>query len=101
MKYEAHITIEPVFDDSLLQLELLVGDFGFRVADLLMKKRACETAKRSDKDTFCTAKSNDLAGLTANTNACVAHLLSAGYAVWRYKLEETILDVRLTGKFAG
>lgn len=98
MKYESHITIEPVFDDRLKVLELLVGDFGFRVADLLFKKRATETATRSDKDTFCTAKSDDLRSLQARTNACVAHLMAAKFDVWRYKLEETLLDVRLKPK---
>lgn len=38
--YECHITIEPVFDDRLSALKMIAGFFDFKVADLLMYKKA-------------------------------------------------------------
>lgn len=36
--FEAHVTLSPVYNESLDLLEVLSGKFDFRVADFLMKK---------------------------------------------------------------
>lgn len=61
--YEAHVTIEPVFDDRLEELVRIANANHFRVADLLMKKRKDATAVRSDCDTRSRTRSS-IAGTT-------------------------------------
>lgn len=92
--YEAHVTIEPVFDDRLEDLVRIANANGFRVADLLMKKRKDATAVRSDCDTFCTARHEDRAMIEMRTSNAVRSLTAAGFVVWRYKIEDTIIDSR-------
>lgn len=122
--FECHITIEPVFDDHdgddmecsrcgcclierdharngcpgpvtrLSQLKDIVSIYNFRVADLLMKKRAIDTEERSKNDTFCTGHSKDYEDIHRRMVDLIGHLQEAGFKVWRYKLEDTILDSR-------
>lgn len=97
-KYESHITCEPVYDERLEQLKQLVGPFGFRVADLLMRKRLKDTPERSQFDTFCTARCDDRDRMIVITKECVEALTKNDFQIWRYKVEETLLDVRLKEK---
>lgn len=92
--FEAHVTIEPVFDARRDQAGVLARMFGFKLADLLMKKRQVETAERSAHDTFMTGHGQVLEDLTERTRALVEALQAAGFQVWRYKIEDTILDSR-------
>lgn len=92
--YEAHITVEPVFDEELDRMKSLVRQHGFRVADLLMKKRVADTPTRSAYDTFCTARSENYDDIYSRTLNCVKLLGENGFRVWRYKIEDTLLDVR-------
>ena len=64
----------------------------FVVADLLMQKRKVDTAERSKSDTFMTGRHKDYDILYARMAACIADLLKCGYKVWRYKIEDTIID---------
>lgn len=93
--FEAHVTIEPVYDDRLDRVTEIARTYGFRVADLLMKKRATDTPTRSTCDTFTTGRSTSYKALHARTIALVAALTTSGYDVWRYKIENTLIDVRL------
>ena len=93
--YEAHVTIEPVFDERLEDLKKIAFYWGFRVADLLMVKRPNDTPERSKYDTFMTARNTDYDIIHDNTIRCVDNLFEAGFKVWRYKIEDTLLDVRL------
>lgn len=93
--YEAHITIEPVFGDRLLQLAEVAGQWKFKPAELLMKKRKEDTPERSQYDTFCTTRSKSYDDIRSRTFCCIADLQAAGFTVWRYKIEDTLLDVRL------
>mgnify|MGYP000013416462 CR=1 FL=1 len=93
--FEAHITIEPVFDQQLALAETIAKRHGFRIADLLMLKRVADTPERSQYDTFMTGRSTDYADLFCRTEDCVFSLQSCGFQVWRYKIENTLLDVRL------
>lgn len=93
--FESHITIEPVFDGHLLEVKDIVECYGFKVADLLMKKREKDTETRSKYDTFCTTRSKSYQQIENNTLACVDRLTNRGFKVWRYKIENTLIDVRL------
>jgi len=93
--FESHVTIEPVFDERLKELKTVCLKEGFRVADLLMKKRSKESARRSAHDTFCTGRDNDYETLLKRTLGLVTTLQAAGFKVWRYKLESTLLDSKI------
>lgn len=91
---EAHVTIEPVFDERRDEAVVIAQRFGFRLADLLMKKRAEDTEERSAKDTFMTGHSKSKADINRRTSDLVLALRAAQFKVWRYKVEDTLLDSR-------
>lgn len=93
--FESHITIEPVFDEQLFLFKQICDTQGFKAAELLMKKRSVDTPERSEYDTFCTARDVNYEVLLTRTLNLVQQLTNAGFDVWRYKLENTLLDVRL------
>lgn len=89
--FETHITIDPVEDDNQeTELKRLVQFFGFRVAELYMKKGG-----RSRLDSFMTTRGTDYSDVHLRTLMCVNALRDAGYKVRRYKIENTLLDVRM------
>lgn len=92
--YEAHITIEPVFDERLAKVKMLAERFQFKVADLLMQKRPEDTAERSKFDTFMTGHSKKYTDLNNRLGLLTCALQEAGFTVWRYKIEDTIIDSR-------
>lgn len=92
--YEAHITIEPVFDGRLDSFKWHCGKFEFRVADLLIKKRQEDKPERSQYDTFATGRSKDYTDLKTRMMGLVDLLEVNDYKVWRYKIEATLIDVR-------
>ncbi len=93
--FEAHVTIEPVMDEIRLEKLKAVADrCGFRVADLMMVKRK-ETPKRSPYDTFCTTRSKDYDDIVSRVEELIYSIVPMGYKVWRYKIENTLVDVRL------
>lgn len=99
--YEAHVTIEPVFEGVLNLAKTLAADHGFRVADLLMQKREEATAERSKNDTFMTGHSRNYEDILVRTKLLVEALIANEYKVWRYKIEDTILDSRHDGDVFG
>lgn len=92
--YEAHITIEPVFDDRHKQFEQLSKQYGFRVATLLMQKRKDDTPERSAKDAFSTGRSISYSDIKDRMLLLLEELRKNGFKVWRYKIESTLLDSR-------
>lgn len=92
--YESHITIEPVFGDHRAVVQNIVSQFGFKLADLLMKKREEDTEERSDKDTFMTAHGYNYDELLKRMSDSISALKAYGYKVWRYKIEIICLDSR-------
>lgn len=90
--YEAHITIEPIYGDDLLLAARLAENNRFKIADLLMKKERDATELRSDKDTFLSAKDEDVDVLISMTRKMLRDLWDAGFKVWRYKIEKAIID---------
>lgn len=93
--YEAHVTIEPVFDERLHLFRETAERYGFRVADLLLQKRKSDKPERSKRDSFCTARSNDFDKLKSWTECLMVDLKGLGFQVWRWKIEDTLIDVRL------
>lgn len=92
--YEAHVTIEPVFDEARERADVLAQKHGFKLAKLLMQKRQVDVAERSKFDTFMTGHDTILERITERTSSLVTDLRAAGFTVWRYKLEDTLLDSR-------
>lgn len=96
--FECHITIEPVIGPGLFFIKNLASEHNFRVADLLMQKRPHDTPERSKFDTFMTGHSKDYRDIELRMKRLVKALQSAGYKVWRYKIENTIIDSRSEDK---
>lgn len=92
--YEAHITIEPVFEERLEQFKTICQDYKFRVATLLMQKRKSDTEERSKNDSFCTGRGISYTDIQTRMLACIDKLQKEGFKVWRYKIESTLLDSR-------
>jgi len=96
MKYECHITIEPVSGDRLTVFDVLAKAYGFRVAKLLMVKPRVSTPERSNKDSFCTGHSDDYDDIHSKMFLLAEDLRNSGYKVWRTKIEEILYDCRTT-----
>lgn len=94
MTFEAHITIEPVFDERLEQLKALVNPHRFRVAELLMKKRVQDEPEVSRHDTFMTAHGGEYSEIRDRVISCARAVSAAGYKVIRYKIEAIMIDSR-------
>jgi NTP pyrophosphatase (non-canonical NTP hydrolase) len=92
--YEAHVTVEPVFQDRLELFKVVCHDYKFRVANLLMQKRAHDTEERSKNDSFCTGRGISYTDTKRRMLALVERLEKEGFKVWRYKIESTLLDSR-------
>ena len=92
--YEAHITVEPVFDEQLTDFKKVCQEYGFHVATLLMKKRKEDKAERSANDSFATGRSISYSDLEDRMLKLVQTLSEKGFKVWRYKIESTLLDSR-------
>lgn len=88
--FETHITIDPVEEFQEPELKRLASEFGFRVAELYMKK-----GERSRLDSFMTTRGTNYEDVYLRTLACVEALISRDYVVRRYKIENTLLDVKL------
>lgn len=96
--YECHITIEPLSEELMPEVRQVAEQFGFKIARLLLQRREEDTLERSKYDTFMTAKGKNYEDLEARMYGCVQELQMFGYKVWRYKIEDTILDVRIKPK---
>lgn len=92
--YESHVTLEPVFDEKLEQVKNICAGYGFKVADLLFKKRAQDTAERSQCDTFCTGRGKTFEDLKQLMELLVADLVHNEFKVWRQKIEAVVYDAR-------
>lgn len=92
--YEAHVTVEPVFDERLSLFKEVCKDYKFHVATLLMQKRKNDTEERSKNDSFCTGRGISFTDIKQRMLALVNRLEKEGFKVWRYKIESTLLDSR-------
>lgn len=92
--YEAHVTIDPVFDDLRDVAEFYALKNRFNLAKLIMVKSMPGIDKLSQKDTFMTARGTNLHEISHRTIALVNDLKAAGFRIRRYKIEDTIIDSR-------
>lgn len=99
--YECHITIEPVFEDwgNIKIVEEIAIRNGFKLAKLLMQKRTEDTPERSKNDTFMTSHGKELLDLTYRMINCCKELQDAGFTVYRYKIEDIVLDSRIKDEY--
>ena len=93
--YEAHVTIEPIFDDARESAAITAQQFGFKLAKLLMQKRVADAPEQSKFDTFMTSHSRDFEDIVNRTKELVAALKNKGFSVWRYKIEDIVVDSRI------
>lgn len=93
--YECHITIEPVFGDQLQVVKAIAEYAHFKVAHLLMKKRDEDTEVRSKHDTFMTSHHKEYFILEERMKRLIFVLKETGFKVWRYKIEDILLDSRI------
>ena len=92
--YEAHVTIEPVFDERHKAFTIVCKRYQFHVATLLMQKQKTATPTRSGNDAFCTGRSISYSDIKDRMFELVGALKDAGFDVHRYKIESTLLDSR-------
>jgi hypothetical protein len=95
MYYECHITIEPVFGERLEQFAMLCAGRQFKPAKLLMQKRAQDTPERSARDSFCTGHAQELDAIQSRMIGLTDDLVTAGFQVWRRKIEHVVYDERM------
>lgn len=91
---EAHVTIEPVFDTQRELAGQVAQKYGFKLAKLLMQKEREVTPERSNMDTFMTGHSKSKLDINRRTKDLVLALKADGFKVWRYKIEDTLVDSR-------
>lgn len=90
--FEAHVTIDPVeTSQDMWVLNGAARYFGFRVAELLYKK----TRDVARVDDFMTGRDKNYDHMYERTTELVTALKDLGFVVRRYKIENTLLDVRL------
>ena len=97
--FESHITIEPVFDERLVEASGIAEKYKFKIADLLMKKRKEDDPARSQYDTFMTGRSIYPDELQDNMCKLVKELQSKAFKVWRYKIEGVAIDSKFEDPF--
>lgn len=90
--FECHITIEPVYDERLELATEIAKKHKFIIAELLMRKRKEDTESRSKNDTFMTGRHSNYEILEDRMKSCIYYLQLNGFKVWRYKIEDTIID---------
>lgn len=96
-RFECHVTMEPVFDEDYLTVSVIAECYGFKIADLLLKKRATDTPTRSQFDTFLTGHSvsdESYNGLLQRARKMREVLVAQGFSVWRIKVEEILFDLK-------
>lgn len=92
--FEAHVTIDPVFDHERELVEKIAQPHGFRLAKLIMRKREADAERPAQDDTFMTGHGKRRVDIQYRTRMLVEQLRAAGFRVRRYKIEDTVLDSR-------
>lgn len=94
---EAHITIDPVFDEKREAVRLLAEVCGFKLAKLVMRKDVANEEEHRD-DAFLTGHGKELDALQSRMVHLVQSLRAEGVHVRRYKIENTLMDSRIFDK---
>jgi len=85
--YECHVTVEPLPKERLAPI---ADRHGFRIAELLMRN-----GKPHGDDSFMTTRGKEYEDIERRMYAGVGELIESGVKVFRYKIEDTLLDVRI------
>jgi hypothetical protein len=94
--FECHVTLEPIIQGQALaqereaRLEDLATKSNFKIATLLMRD-----GTRSRDNSFCSAKNIDYNYLIEDMISFLCDLKKEGYKVYRYKIEQILLDVKI------
>lgn len=96
--FESHVTLEPLFGTNLEKAKEITETYGFHMADLVMKKSANETGTPNSEDSFCTGRSPIYKQLLDRTGLVCKKLTENGFKVYRYKIENTLLDTKVDNK---
>lgn len=93
MYYESHVTIDPETEDHRVGLlHSICEDWGFRVAELYMKKGA--TLEPSDVDMFMTGRNVGCLRMHNKMFKLLQALRKHDFKIRRYKIELAVLDSR-------
>lgn len=92
--YEAHVTIDPVFDERRVHAQAIATTYAFKLAKLIMRKKSTDPEQESQDDTFMTGHSQDFDNIRMRMEALIKHLQERGFFVRRYKIEDTLMDSR-------
>lgn len=87
--FEAHITIDPVFEGRRELASDIAKKYSFKMAKLLMEKE-----ELSRKDSFMTGHDTNLKRLQDKIVFLVKELRKNNFTVLRYKIEVIIMDSR-------
>lgn len=98
-KFEAHVTVEPLFNERRKQFEEICGRHGYKAANLVMIKKE-GAATPSNRDTFCTGYGDAVSDMKFVLRKFVPELRKAGIKVWRYKIEAIIVDSKFKDELA-
>lgn len=98
--FECHVTVEPVYEEKLNKFIEICTKHKFRVAKLLMQQRKTDTPERSNKDAFCTSRDVQYEKIFDNMKNLIAELQLNDFKVWRYKIEDTLLDSKIEDKLS-
>ena len=94
--YEAHVTIEPLTDETRPVVENLCSRLGFKIAEFLMQRAAPgqEDVPANDPNSFTSARDVSSQKIGQRVRALVLCLRAMGVEVRRYKIEDTMLDTK-------
>ena len=90
MKYECHITIDPVTGADLDVFDDLCRGYHFKVARLIK-----DNGQPNDRDQFATGNGTTYAELRKRMVDLCQDIKACGFKLRRYKIEEIVTDSRI------
>jgi len=90
VKYECHVTVDPVQGERLARLEEICKYYKFKVAKLLK-----ETGVENDLGQFMTGHDQHYSDIHFRMHQLCLVLRHEGFVTRRYKIEQILLDSRL------
>lgn len=89
--YECHVTVDQEsIGDKMEILKDLAADRLFRVSEIVETRWAL--TERHTTDTICTSRGRTYDALWKRMQDLMSDLRAAGFKIYRYKIEATVLD---------
>ena len=86
--YECHVTVEPIeFEEPRALFDTICREFKFWTSEWILKKDGYHF--------FATSRSTGLAEMQHRMIALMEALISNGFKIWRYKIEDTVVDSKI------